>query len=355
MKREEEKEMPGVEPYARRPLPNYETVPLRSEEITAAAFQMTTKRVDAKAPAPVIRENLERAGWLIDVAQRQGRIDLCVFPEFTLQGSASAYWTRQDVLKLAIEVPSPETEYLGKKAKQYNCYIALSSYTRQKDWPDHFFNASILIGPSGEVLSHHWKAHFDPGLLEQATTVHDVLDEFVARYGWDRVWPVVRTDIGNIAHYTCSEGFAPETARVYAFKGAEIICWSLTGGGGREDAKAHGMIYFSRNDVYGIMADAAQKPANDYMYEGAGCGLSYIFANNGVVLAQSVFPHEIVVRATIPIGSFRRKHSIPVLRKEIYAPCYQQYEGKYPPNLYSKYLPADPVDGINYARKNARW
>ena len=347
--------MNKVEPYAKKPLPNYEVVPLRSNEITVAAVQMTTKTVEPKNPKPIINENVGHLLWLIDVAQAEGHVDLLCLPEFCLQGTAARVWTREELLRIAIELPGEETELIGKKAKQHNCYIVVSCYTKEKDWPGHYFNCSFIIDPGGKVISRHWKAHFDPGLLEQATSVHDVLDEFVERYGWDAVWPVARTDIGNIGHYTCSEGFAPETARVYAFKGAEILVWSVTGGGGREEAKSIAQAYFSRSSVYGIMVDAALRPPNNYAYETSGCGLSYIFADTGIILAQAHYPHEIVIRATIPIASFRNKHSIPVLRKELYAPVYVGYEGKYPPNMYSEYLPKDPIDGVNYARKKARW
>lgn len=57
----------------------------------------------------------------------------------------------------------------------------------------HYFSASVIVGPQGTVIHKHWKAIRDPGRLEYATTVHDVLDEFVERYGWDAVWPVART------------------------------------------------------------------------------------------------------------------------------------------------------------------
>ena len=32
-----------------------------------------------------------------------------------------------------------------------------------------------------------------------------------------------------------------------------------------------------------------------------------------------------------------------------------EYEGKYPPNMYSEYLPKDPLDWNTYVRKKARW
>ena len=76
---------------------------------------------------------------------------------------------------------------------------------------------------------------------------------------------------------------------------------------------------------------------------------------NGVILKQAESAQESVVGEIIPIASFRQRHSIPNIRKELYARVYAEYEGKYPPNMYSEYLPTDAVDAITYARKKARW
>lgn len=197
-------------------------------------------------------------------------------------------------------------------------------------------------------------------MFEHSTSVHDVLDDFVERYGWDEVWPVARTDIGNIATFICSEGMQPETARAFAFKGAEILSYSMSGGAVlgiprwgdvRVTIRAHCIM----SEVYGIFTNNAIGETNEYMFEDAGAGYSMIIDNVGRVLKEATSQHEVAVVERIPIAQFRANHSIPPLRKELYSPVYSEYEGKYPPNMYAKYLPKDNLDALNYARREARW
>ncbi|MEW6141987.1 MAG: nitrilase-related carbon-nitrogen hydrolase [Chloroflexota bacterium] len=350
-----------MEPYNHIPLPNYEVVPLRSEHIVVSAIQMRVDTIDCKNPKPEINKRINHISLLIDLAQERIPVDLICLPEFSLQGSSIRHWSREDFLRLAIELPGEETERLGEKAKEYNCYIEVAAYTKNKDWPNHFFNCSFIIGPNGNVIHHHWKAHMDPGGLEYATTVHDVLDQFVERYGWDAVWPVARTDIGNIATFICSEGFQQETARCFAFKGAEILIRSIAGGTTSGMPRVGNpritmQAYCMANDVYGIYNNnAADSSTTIHRVEFHGSGHTAIFDNVGRIMQEADSNQECVVTDTIPIGSYRKRHSIPAIRKEIYVRAYADYVGKYPPNLYSEYLPKDHIDGVNYARRKARW
>ena len=80
-----------------------------------------------------------------------------------------------------------------------------------------------------------------------------------------------------------------------------------------------------------------------------------IIDSSGRILKEAESPHETVIADIIPIASFRQRHTIPALRKELYDRVYADYEGKYPPNMYSEYLPKDSVDAIVSARRKARW
>lgn len=53
----------------KKPLPNYDVVPLRSEDILVAAVQTRLKNVDPKNPKPEMKENLTHLLDCIDVAQ----------------------------------------------------------------------------------------------------------------------------------------------------------------------------------------------------------------------------------------------------------------------------------------------
>ena len=74
----------------------------------------------------------------------------------------------------------------------------------------------------------------------------------------------------------------------------------------------------------------------------------------GDVLNHSVDSREEIVQATIPIASFRKRHRLPLLRKELYAPVYGNLPPIIPPNLYSKYLPKDDLDAVEWTIKQAK-
>ncbi len=186
----------GGKPYQPPPPGGYETVPLAYDEIKVASCQMISEQVDPKNPEPTIQKNLKTMLSLVGQAAAQG-CQLMVFPEFALNlgpivqgprvGLFTLRFTREDWLRAAIKVPGPETEAIAAKAKEHNCYISFSSYTQEpEEWPGHFFNASVIIGPSGDIIYNHWKNYWGyPGIgTEYASRVYDVLDEFVERYGW---------------------------------------------------------------------------------------------------------------------------------------------------------------------------
>jgi len=369
------------------PLPNgYEMVPLAHEEIKVAAVQMVSKRVaDTDNPQPVIKRNLEHMLGLCDKAAAQG-CQLMVFPEFTLStGEDRGFcinWTRKEWLRTAIKVPGPETQAIGQKAKQHNCYICFSSYFQLPDWPGHFMNGSIMLGPSGEVIYTHWKHYFGyPGIgMEYATTVFDVLDDFVERYGWDAVTPVVRTPIGNLAGYVCSESFFnSEIARVYAFKGAEVLCRSYGG---------HGWGLWRGRCIHTVQGDCAQNlvwcvacnsgnnlDPDDPQHSPSGS--SMIVDPCGNIVAMSDTIREDIVTHTIPIAEFRtgansydifaNHHLTPAtyrggVRTELFVPEYEQHPGQFPPNLLTKYqrehdgrLPPDYKTTREWYFNHARW
>ena len=344
--------------------PAYDTLPLEKEEITVAAVQMNPESIDPKHPEAGIRKNMERMLYLCDastVCFPIGKKDLLVFPEFIPNGFDTNR-TREDWLRIAIMVPGPETELIGKKAKEIGSYIVFGSHIQDKEWPGHFFNCSVMVSPEGKVVQTHWKAYagFAGMGLEYATTVYDVLDEFVERYGWEAVWPVARTPIGNIASYVCSEGFSPETARMFAYNGAEILCRHFDAAGfGVPGGKL--MLLFRAdcafNDVYGV----ATNGGSGLTFGGQGLpkinrgGASMIISPLGAIMNQVEDTEEQIIVETIPVAAFRKKHVLPFLRTELYIPWYERHKSQFPPNTYSRYLPTDLDDARRWTLENARW
>jgi predicted amidohydrolase len=348
----------------------YATVPLRSKEITVGIVQSKLNIYDPDKSDRQIKENLDRMLWLVDQAQdwdlrRDIKKDLLIFHEFPLQGFHIA-GNREDEVRLAIDIPGPETEAIGKKTKEYNCYITFGCYGKLKDWPGHFIDMGIIIGPTGEIIYQIWK-HRQLSGLAFSTSIYDVLDEYVERYGWDAVFPVARTDIGNLALAPCV--YEPEAVRAYALKGAEIVTRIMAVGAGfyrkvnglpamkgsgpfhnlRFDLQACCMV----NDIYGAFVNHATTPDNAIGDRAAGA--SAIYDSDGCLMAEAMSSQETMVIATIPIASFREKHQIPNFPKELYTDMYQNYVPKYPSGALLGYLPKDKADAITYFKSLARW
>jgi len=109
-----------------------------------------------------------------------------------------------------------------------------------------------------------------------------------------------------------------------------------------------------QNSYYGIFVNDALDVKQDLIWD-YGCGYSAVYDCNGDVIAQASSPHETILSVTIPIASFRRKHSIPDYHKELYAHLHSGYTPKYPSNSFVSYLPDSMADAGNYYDKIKKW
>jgi len=346
---------------ASKPFNDYETVPLRSDEVTYAVIQSKLNIYDPGKAERQIKENLDRMLWLADQAQywdlrRDIKKDILIFHEFPLQGFHIA-GTREEELRVAIDVPGPETEAIGRKAKQLNCYIAFGCYGKLKEWPGHFIDLGIIINPKGEIILQNWKPRQLSGLAF-STSIYDVLDRYVEMYGWDAVFPVARTDIGNIAFHPCAYEF--EIARALALKGAEVFIRLMTIGAGYWTrtplpALRGGLVHNLRMDfqaacqanmVYGVFVNNAASG-----HEAIGdwaAGASAIIDHDGCIMSEAMSTHETMVINTLPLAAFRKKHQLPNLPLALFTDMHKRYQPKIAPNGLLKYLPKNQADAIAY-------
>ncbi|MDJ0927165.1 MAG: nitrilase-related carbon-nitrogen hydrolase [Gammaproteobacteria bacterium] len=335
----------------------YPTVELSKPMYFAAVVQTRVGGVNGENPAPDIRRNLDYFLECIDKAQGYGPPNtLLLFHEFPITGFSE--WTREQQYNLAIEVPGPEVAEVGKKAKQYGCYIVFGTYAKDpENWPGHILHLMVMVGPDGEVVAKHWKQRnvrgLFPGSEQFSTSIYDVYDRFVEMYGLDAVVPVVRTDIGNIAMSAVQ--FEPELFRCMAMKGAEIICRVATGGFEYEDMR----LTSYHNSVYTMITNNSvtthgETPGffEDEAY--GGPGRSAIFGPRGVVLEEcGVFESR---KATmIPIAQFRQTHRIPDVHMDLYRPIFDQYRTRYDHSAYLEYLPKDKRDAFRVFQEQCRW
>ncbi len=330
---------------------NYERVPLRKDVIKVTAVQSPIQAADASNPQPVIKKNLDRMLESIDDANGfPGPQDLVCFHEQPIMGWNP--WTREEALKVAIEVPGEETEMLGKKARQYGCYVAFGTYARDKDWPGHLLLNGVLIGPDGEVVAQHWKQHnvrLRPDWTMYTTSAYDVLDRYIEMYGEDAVLPVARTDIGNLS--LLISPYDPDIHRAISLKGMEIGVRFSSGGFSPEDSKSSSLF----NQNYTITVNQSLSPDQPGFPAYAGSGGTSIYGPFGKEVAMAKSIHEEFISAPLPMASFRKSHRLPDVPMALVMPVYQKYRPPYDPGLQLDYIPNDPQDAARYFNSKRNW
>ncbi|HEY3107199.1 MAG TPA: nitrilase-related carbon-nitrogen hydrolase, partial [Chloroflexota bacterium] len=178
-----------------------------------------------------IQKNLEHISHLIKAASWLSSLDLPVRLIAIPEGALQAF--NDEVLDLdhvsyarecAIDIPGPETRFLGDLAKEWNAYIMAQAKATHPEFPDRFFNVGFAIDPNGQIILKHYKlSTLYP--VEHSVTPHDVWDRWIELYGrtLDAFFPVADTEIGRLAVMMANEGSYPENARGLAMNGAEIV------------------------------------------------------------------------------------------------------------------------------------
>lgn len=195
---------------------------------TAVGLVPTVRGVRKRAE---IQRNLDHIAHLIAAASWLSSLDLPVrliaIPEGAFQGFTDEVFDLDHVAyarETAIDVPGPETRFLGDLARHWNAYIMGQAKARHEAFPDRFFNIGFAIDPRGDVILKHYKlATLYP--VEHSVTPHDVWDRWIELYGrtLDAFYPVADTEIGRLGVLMANEGSYGENARGLAMNGAEVV------------------------------------------------------------------------------------------------------------------------------------
>ena len=260
----------GAEKIDQRNDGTYSTVELIKPVWNLGVMQSRVRAVQMDNYKREIADNLAHMLDLIDKTFYYGpKPDVLFFHEFPITGWQR--WSRDEILKFAIEVPGEETEKIAAKARQYNSWIVFGSYVRDKDWPGHVLSITTIIDNKGQIAAKHWKARnikggFASGFELFTTTIYDALDRYIEMYGVDEVIPVTRTPLGNLC--TSSIQREPELFRAMAFKGAEVILRTASGGFTPLDIQATSLY----NNVYTAVVNNSVSPGNKNFFAESGSG-----------------------------------------------------------------------------------
>jgi len=151
------------------------------------------------------RDNVTRSIRNIETAAKNGA-SLVVLPE--LANTGYVFVDRDEAFSLAEELPDGQTARIfAETARRLGIHIVAGIAERAGK---RLYNSAIFTGPSGHIgvyrKLHLWnkeRLFFEPG---------------------DFGVPVFDTPVGRIAIAICYDGWFPETYRLAAMKGADIVC-----------------------------------------------------------------------------------------------------------------------------------
>jgi predicted amidohydrolase len=139
-----------------------------------------------------------------------------------------------------------------------------------------------------------------------APTPHDVWDKYLDIYGIDGVFPVAKTEIGNLAAIASEEILYPEIARAHALRGAEVFVHSSSEIGSplatpkmiAKRARAfENLTYIISSNTAGIRETSLPLASAD--------GNSMVVDWKGNVIAESNSGETFTAFADIDIGALR--------------------------------------------------
>jgi N-carbamoylputrescine amidase len=152
-----------------------------------------------------VEDNVAHSVGLINRAVELGA-KLVVLPE--LSNTGYMFQSREEAFALSEPIPDgPTVKAWSKIAAKHKLHLVAGICERDGA---KLFNSAVLIGPSGYIGTfrkvHLWNEenlYFEPG---------------------DLGFPVFHTAIGRIGMAICYDGWFPETYRLAALQGADIVC-----------------------------------------------------------------------------------------------------------------------------------
>ena len=154
--------------------------------------------VQLRSAPSAVRENLERALRLCEEAASKEAELICLHEN----------WLGAVSLSQSQPIPGEATLCLGDVAKRYGCYVVAGAIWERSS-NGICYVSSPIIGPSGEVVGVHRKVH-----------LYRDEKHMMGRGSGFEVHPVRRAKIGVLICYDVN---FPESARVLALKGADLI------------------------------------------------------------------------------------------------------------------------------------
>ncbi|GAB3511556.1 hydrolase [Spirosoma knui] len=301
-------------------------------QLTCQTVNSYQTREDAEAVMLQTIERIEK-----QIAASIGLIGrdtlLVVVPEFFLTGFPLGETIEEWREKAALEIDGRIYEALGAMVQRQQIYFSGNAFEQDPFFPELYFQTSFIIGPNGDILLRYRRLN-----AMYIPTPHDVWELYLDAYGYDSLFPVIKTNIGNLACVASEDILYPEVARCLTMRGAEVLLHSTSEIGSplqtqknvAKQARAiENMAYVVSANSAGIMNNAIPFGSND-----AG---SKLVDPRGVVLAEAGYGESMVANADIDLAALREFRQRPAVgnllarqRFELYGESYTK-TSIYPP------------------------
>jgi predicted amidohydrolase len=258
---------------------------MRSEDKMRDIVKIAAVQMEPKIKAN--KGNLEKILTKASLAATNGA-NLVVFPECALTGYMFA--SREEALGFMESIPGPSTHTLVDCCQKIGVHLVVGLLELDGD---RCYNAAVLIGPDG-LVGKYRKNHL-PFLG---------VDRFVNR--GDEPFRVYATQIGNIGIHICYDCNFPESARVMALQGADILVLPTNWPMGRGNIaryvvntralenKVHVVAVDRVGDERGVRFLGRSKIANAW----------------GDTLAEGSSDNEEILYAEVSLAEARQKHIV---------------------------------------------
>mgnify|MGYP000941593571 CR=1 FL=1 len=166
-------------------------------EITVALVQMAPALANPEA-------NLRKMGDFVEKICSEQKTDLIVFPELSYTGTELGLRATD----LAERVPGHATNYLAKRANDFNTHVVFGLVVKEKV-ESILYNGVVCLGPEGDIAGDYRKVH----LLGEERQVYRNGFRFInVEAEWGRFGLMIGSDLAF-----------PEVARSLTLEGAEMV------------------------------------------------------------------------------------------------------------------------------------
>ena len=253
--------------------------------LTVAAIQM--------ACGPDLEENLDRAERLVRQAAARGAQVILPQEMFSRRFFAFMDWSSAHYA-LSEGFDGPTVTHMRRVARDLGVVIPVNFFERANN---AHFNTIAMIDADGSILGHYRKTHIPggpPGCYEKI---------FLA-YG-DTGFRVFDTAWGRVGAAICWDQWFPESARIMALQGADVLCYPTGIGSDCHDHWEVVMRGHAGANLTPLICSNRIGHEAGPLGETTFYGQSFIAGHRGEVVAKADAVSEAVLTATFDVEAIR--------------------------------------------------